>query len=108
MLRLAQARQSDGFRSCAFNEASPFPITGVEIRLTSKGNGSEGPLRGGNAKLGRMSAGPGMENGRHTAELGISPAEKALGTVTFGDETNFYAGYREWRRLMERAAKAII
>jgi hypothetical protein len=31
-----------------------------------------------------------------------------LGTVAFGDETNFYAGYREWRRLMERAAKAII
>jgi hypothetical protein len=56
----------------------------------------------------RGAAGPGMENGRHTAELGISPAEKALGTVTFGDETNFYAGYREWRRLIEcAAAKAI-
>ena len=52
----------------------------------------------------RGAAGPDMENGRHTAELGISPVEKALGTVTFGDETNFYAGYREWRRLMERAA----
>jgi phenylpropionate dioxygenase-like ring-hydroxylating dioxygenase large terminal subunit len=53
----------------------------------------------------RGAAGPGVENGRHTAELGISPVEKALGTVTFGgDETNFYAGYREWRRLMERAA----
>ena len=56
----------------------------------------------------RGAAGSGMENGRHTAELGISPAEKALGTVTFGDETNFYAGYREWRRLIEcAAAKAI-
>jgi phenylpropionate dioxygenase-like ring-hydroxylating dioxygenase large terminal subunit len=57
----------------------------------------------------RGAAGPGIENGRHAAELGISPAEKAFGTVAFGDETNFYAGYREWRRLMERAAsKAII
>jgi phenylpropionate dioxygenase-like ring-hydroxylating dioxygenase large terminal subunit len=57
----------------------------------------------------RGAAGPGVENGRHTAELGISPAQQAFGTGGFGDETNFYAGYREWRRLMERAAaKAII
>jgi benzoate/toluate 1,2-dioxygenase alpha subunit/2,4,5-trichlorophenoxyacetic acid oxygenase 1 len=57
----------------------------------------------------RGAAGAGPENGRHAAELGVSPAEKAFGTVAFGDETNFYAGYREWRRLMERAAsKAMI
>jgi benzoate/toluate 1,2-dioxygenase alpha subunit/2,4,5-trichlorophenoxyacetic acid oxygenase 1 len=52
----------------------------------------------------RGAAGPGMANGRHAAEFGISPAEQAFGSVAFGDETNFYAGYREWRRLMERAA----
>ena len=51
---------------------------------------------------------PSMANGRHAAELGISPAEQAFGAVTFGGETNFYAGYREWRRLMERAAAKAI
>jgi benzoate/toluate 1,2-dioxygenase alpha subunit/2,4,5-trichlorophenoxyacetic acid oxygenase 1 len=49
-----------------------------------------------------------MENGRHAAELGVSPAESAFGSVSFGGETNFYAGYREWRRLMERAAAKAI
>jgi phenylpropionate dioxygenase-like ring-hydroxylating dioxygenase large terminal subunit len=57
----------------------------------------------------RGAAGPGTNNGRYSAELGVSPAESAVGSVSFGGETNFYAGYREWRRLMERAAaKAII
>ena len=42
----------------------------------------------------RGAAGGGIENGRHAAELGISPASKALGAANFGDETNFYAGYR--------------
>ncbi len=56
----------------------------------------------------RGAAGPGMENGRYSGELGVSPAESAFGSVSFGDETNFYAGYREWRRLMERAAAKAI
>jgi benzoate/toluate 1,2-dioxygenase alpha subunit/2,4,5-trichlorophenoxyacetic acid oxygenase 1 len=57
----------------------------------------------------RGAAGPGTNNGRYSAELGVSPAESTVGSVSFGGETNFYAGYREWRRLMERAAaKAII
>jgi hypothetical protein len=56
----------------------------------------------------RGAAGPGTENGRYSAELGVSPIESAFGSVSFGDETNFYAGYREWRRLMERAAAKAI
>jgi hypothetical protein len=56
----------------------------------------------------RGAAGPGMANGRRAAELGVATAESAFGSVSFGGETNFYAGYREWRRLMERAAAKAI
>lgn len=33
-------------------------------------------------------------------ELGLSPASWAYGPVTFGDETCFHSGYREWKRLL--------
>src|ERR1700733_2128133 len=56
MPRLAQGLPSDSFRGGAFHEASPFPIAGVEIRLASKGNRSEGRLGRGNAKFRRMPA----------------------------------------------------
>lgn len=39
---------------------------------------------------------------RHADELGIAPVESRFGGLDFGDETNFHAGYREWRRLMAR------
>ena len=41
----------------------------------------------------------------HAGELGISPAEYAFGKPGFGGETNFHSGYREWRRLLDRATK---
>jgi phenylpropionate dioxygenase-like ring-hydroxylating dioxygenase large terminal subunit len=47
---------------------------------------------------------------RYAAELGISPVEsglgvgKAFGDKTFGGETNFFPGYREWKRLLQRRA----
>jgi phenylpropionate dioxygenase-like ring-hydroxylating dioxygenase large terminal subunit len=58
---------------------------------------TQGYLRG-------AAAGAGIGNSPHSAELGVAPAEWAFGGVTFGGETNFYSGYREWRRLMERGA----
>ncbi len=39
---------------------------------------------------------------RHAEELGITPDASSFGQTAFGGETNFYAGYREWRRLMDR------
>ena len=40
----------------------------------------------------------------HAVELGVTPAAWAFGATAFGDESNFHPGYREWRRLLERAA----
>lgn len=34
-------------------------------------------------------------------ELGINPNSWAWGPISFGDETCFHEGYREWRRLIE-------
>jgi len=45
---------------------------------------------------------------RHAEELGVAPSEFSYGKVTFGGETNFYSGYREWKRLLERAATRIV
>jgi len=42
-------------------------------------------------------------HGDHVGELGISPVDYAFGKPGFGGETNFHSGYREWRRLLERA-----
>jgi benzoate/toluate 1,2-dioxygenase alpha subunit/2,4,5-trichlorophenoxyacetic acid oxygenase 1 len=55
-----------------------------------------GYLRGmGNAEQG---------SSRHATELGVVPREWSYGSVAFGGETNFHPGYREWKRLLERAA----
>jgi benzoate/toluate 1,2-dioxygenase alpha subunit/2,4,5-trichlorophenoxyacetic acid oxygenase 1 len=59
---------------------------------------TQGYLRG-------AEAGPGVGDSPHAAELGISAEEWSFGTVAFGTETNFYAGYREWRRLLQLAAQ---
>jgi benzoate/toluate 1,2-dioxygenase alpha subunit/2,4,5-trichlorophenoxyacetic acid oxygenase 1 len=40
-----------------------------------------------------------------TAGLGVAPAGAAYGSLSFGDETCFHAGYREWRRLLSRGAQ---
>jgi benzoate/toluate 1,2-dioxygenase alpha subunit/2,4,5-trichlorophenoxyacetic acid oxygenase 1 len=59
---------------------------------------TQGYLRG-------AEAGPGVGDSPHAAELGITAEEWSFGTVAFGTETNFYAGYREWRRLLQLAAQ---
>ena len=38
----------------------------------------------------------------HAAELGIAPVESSFGKLSFGGETNFHTGYREWLRLLQR------
>jgi phenylpropionate dioxygenase-like ring-hydroxylating dioxygenase large terminal subunit len=63
-----------------------------------------GPRQG----YGRGMAGAPDAGARYAAELNISPVEigigvgKAFGDDTFGGETNFFPGYREWKRLMQR------
>lgn len=61
----------------------------------AKAGGTFGHLRG----LGA----PQMQGGRYAEELGITPVEASFGKPAFGGETNFHAGYREWRRLLDRA-----
>ncbi|MCR0985434.1 aromatic ring-hydroxylating oxygenase subunit alpha [Roseomonas populi] len=51
--------------------------------------------------MGGAAAAPSLVSG-----IGIAPLAEARGPVTFGDETCFHAGYREWRRLMLRGAEA--
>ena len=47
---------------------------------------------------------------RYAAELNISPVDsafgagKAFGDEAFGGETNFFPGYREWKRLLLRGS----
>jgi benzoate/toluate 1,2-dioxygenase alpha subunit/2,4,5-trichlorophenoxyacetic acid oxygenase 1 len=36
------------------------------------------------------------------SELGVDAESWAYGPITFGDETCFHSGYREWKRLIER------
>jgi phenylpropionate dioxygenase-like ring-hydroxylating dioxygenase large terminal subunit len=52
----------------------------------------------------RGAAEPGTGASRHASELGVHPAEWSFGPLSFGGETNFYPGYREWQRLLRRAA----
>jgi benzoate/toluate 1,2-dioxygenase alpha subunit/2,4,5-trichlorophenoxyacetic acid oxygenase 1 len=52
----------------------------------------------------RGAAEPGTGDSFHASELGIRPPEWSFGATTFGGETNFHPGYREWRRLLNRAA----
>ena len=35
-------------------------------------------------------------------ELQLSPESWAYGPISFGDETCFHSGYREWKRLIKR------
>ncbi len=51
----------------------------------------------------RGAGAPASGHSRHAEELAVRPTEWSFGEPAFGGETNFYAGYREWRRLMERA-----
>jgi MFS family permease len=44
---------------------------------------------------------PSMPDGM-LAELGLTGASSAYGSLSFGDETCFHTGYREWRRLLSR------
>jgi benzoate/toluate 1,2-dioxygenase alpha subunit/2,4,5-trichlorophenoxyacetic acid oxygenase 1 len=39
----------------------------------------------------------------HAGELGVAPLHATHGSVALGDETCLHTGYREWRRLMQRA-----
>ncbi len=52
----------------------------------------------------RGAAEPGHGESVHTRELGVHPSEWSFGPTSFGGETNFHPGYREWRRLLQRAA----
>jgi phenylpropionate dioxygenase-like ring-hydroxylating dioxygenase large terminal subunit len=45
-------------------------------------------------------AGPPANRSEHACELGLQTVEGSFGGLAFGGETNFHAGYREWRRLM--------
>ncbi len=63
--------------------------------------GTAGPTQGYLRGLGAASA---MTGSPHAAELGFTPKEYSFGTTAFGGETNFHPGYREWKRLIERAA----
>jgi benzoate/toluate 1,2-dioxygenase alpha subunit/2,4,5-trichlorophenoxyacetic acid oxygenase 1 len=52
----------------------------------------------------RSAAQPGTGDSSHAGELGIYPPEWSFGATSFGGETNFHPGYREWQRLLQRAA----
>ena len=52
----------------------------------------------------RGAAQPGTGPSMHAGELGVHPPEWSFGAPGFGGETNFHPGYREWRRLLQRAA----
>jgi benzoate/toluate 1,2-dioxygenase alpha subunit/2,4,5-trichlorophenoxyacetic acid oxygenase 1 len=52
----------------------------------------------------RGAAQPGTGPSVHAGELGVHPPEWSFGAPGFGGETNFHPGYREWRRLLQRAA----
>ena len=54
----------------------------------------------------RGMGGPIIDRNRYAEDLGIHTAGWAYGPLTFGDETCFHAGYREWRRLIERGLAA--
>lgn len=55
----------------------------------------------------RGAAAPGTGPSPHTTELDVQPPEWSFGPLAFGGETNFHPGYREWQRLLRRAAGEI-
>ena len=84
---------ASGLASSDDNVMYEFCQTGYEA--TSAGP-TQGYLRG--------TARVGGGDSEHTRELGVNPRERSFGTLGFGGETNFHPGYREWRRLLQRAA----
>lgn len=50
----------------------------------------------------RGMGGPLIARDPYRDELRIEPESWAYGPVTFGDETGFHAGYREWKRLIAK------
>jgi len=46
----------------------------------------------------------GTGDSSHAKQLDVHPKEWSFGPTNFGGETNFHPGYREWRRLLQRAA----
>ncbi|KWV59550.1 hypothetical protein AS156_31370 [Bradyrhizobium macuxiense] len=85
---------ASGLASSDDNVMYEFCQTGYEATTAGP---TQGYLRG--------AAGVSRGNSVHTRELGINPREWSFGAPSFGGEANFYPGYREWRRLMERAAQ---
>jgi benzoate/toluate 1,2-dioxygenase alpha subunit/2,4,5-trichlorophenoxyacetic acid oxygenase 1 len=70
-----------------------FCQTGYEATTAAS---TQGYLRG--------AAEVGHGDSLHTRELGVKPVEWSFGPTSFGGETNFHPGYREWQRLLQRAA----
>ncbi|WP_052363172.1 aromatic ring-hydroxylating oxygenase subunit alpha [Bradyrhizobium sp. DOA9] len=87
---------ASGLASSDDNVMYEFCQTGYEAR---SGGATQGYLRG--------AAAIGSTNSPHARELGINPREWSFGAPAFGGETNFYPGYREWRRLLQRAAQEV-
>lgn len=88
---------ASGLASSDDNVMYEFCQTGYEATTAGP---TQGYLRG--------AAEPGVGPSLHADELGIRPPEWSFGAVTFGGETNFHPGYREWRRLLQRAAGAAV
>lgn len=42
---------------------------------------------------------------RYAEELGMADSHRAFGPLSFGGETCFHAGYREWQRLLQRGVR---
>ena len=59
-----------------------------------------GPTQGYSRGLAEVGTG----DSSHANQLGVHPKEWSFGPTNFGGETNFHPGYREWRRLLQRAA----
>lgn len=84
---------ASGLASSDDNLMYEFCQTGYDA---ARAGHTQGYLRG--------AAAAGAGDSRHAGELGIRPAEWSFGPPTFGGETNFHPGYREWQRLLKRAA----
>lgn len=84
---------ASGLASSDDNVMYEFCQTGYEATTAAP---TQGYLRG--------VADVGHGESAHTRELGVTPSEWSFGPPSFGGETNFHPGYREWRRLLQRAA----
>lgn len=83
-----------GLGSSDDNVMYEYVQTGYEAH---SGGDTHGYLRGMGHKL--------CDHDPHAGELGIQPASWAYGPISFGDETCFHAGYREWKRLLARGQR---